>query len=117
MTATPSPAPKSKDSDKKKSPKTATEQAASDLADLIAHNRKVVRLIADHLAANMEAAYLQVLKDARALEPASRRRAFCKRAVKRIEGLKVKSGKGRLRDLRRVDELLSELSRDLNEIR
>ncbi len=100
---------------RKSAPKKNVTQAALDeLKKQTRYCRQQVRETAQHLAQNMEAALEQIVDDVSELRPASKRRAYCKKAARLIAAVKVKPHKGRLRDLRKLDALIAELTHGLN---
>ena len=94
--------------------KNLTQAAFDELRTQARYCRRQIRETAQHLDQNMEAALEQIVDDAAALRPAAKRRAYCKKASQLIAAIKVKPHKGRLRDLRKLDELLAELAHGLN---
>jgi hypothetical protein len=94
--------------------KNVTQAAFDELRNQALFCRQQIHETAQHVDLNMEAALEQIMDDAAALRPAAKRRAYCRKASQLIAAVKVKPRKGRLRDLRRLDELLAELARGLN---
>ena len=100
-----------------KTRKPVTQQAVDEFIERVRHFRAQARKTASQLASVMEAELARLAEEAQVIQPAARRRKFCQEATRRIAEVKIKPSKGRLRDLRRIDDLLRELRAEIDPLK
>jgi hypothetical protein len=88
----------------------------AEFRDRMTHLRGAIRREAEGVADKMEAVVAQLADEAQSLDASARRRKFYQSALRETRQLKIKPHKRRLRDLKRIDELLERLGRILNEL-